>query len=144
MRKTLIFLCAFSIAGCVSAPSSVVYRGMTVETFSPAAGCGTLTLDQDCSQVSGATRKVEIHGINLRVSGGSAGKVVLVMSMPKFIPDEKSLEEGSKAIEALFKKEGVNIISTKVIYGSGKIFGVHYTLDGDGYSYLRRLSVESS
>lgn len=142
MNKLILPVLALSLSSCVSVPESVVYRGMTVSTYSTAAGCGTLSLDQDCSQMSGSTRKIEIQGIPLRVSGSEDGKTIFVMSMPSFMPDEEALSNGTQALDDWFKEQEINITTTKVMYGSGKVFGVHYTLNKDGYSNLKALSVK--
>lgn len=141
MKKIISITSALLIAGCAGTPPSIEYNKEIVGTYSTTAGCGTLSLDQDCSQMSGATRNIRIKDRDLRIAGSEDGKIVLVMSKPKFLPDEEVLKEGSQEIEKIFESRGLGILSTKVIYGSGKVFGVHYTLDGDGYSNLKQLSV---
>ena len=141
MKKALVLVTCFLLASCVSIPPSVMFNGESVKTFEASAGCGAMMLDTDCSQISGSTREIEIEGIKLRVCSGEKGKIRFVMSMSKFMPDEGALIKGSKAIEKLLKSKRVTIVSTKVMYGSGTIFGVHYSLDDDGYSYLKNLSI---
>ena len=142
MKKSLVLLLGVLISSCVSAPSKVAFNDKVVGTYSVAAGCGTLSLDQDCSQISGSTREIKINEIRLRVAGGDEGKNIFVMSMPKFSPDQEALKKGSKAIENFLRGKDIKIISTKVMYGSGKVFGVHYILDRNGYSHLKLLSVK--
>jgi len=91
--------------------------------------------------MSGATKAIEIDGVELRVSGGNSGKVVFVMSKPKMLPDDAALSKGSKAIEELIQSKNIKVLETKVMYGSGKVFGVHYTLDGDAYRFLEELAI---
>lgn len=141
MKKYLALIAFILVSGCASTPATVTFNGETVGTYGASAGCGTLMLDSDCSQMSGSTREIEINGIPLRIAGGKEGKIIFVMSMPKFMPDDKALTRGSLAIERLLKSKNVRIESTKVMFGSGKVFGVHYTLDSDGYSYLKELSI---
>ncbi|MCW8128568.1 hypothetical protein [Microbulbifer halophilus] len=141
MKKYTLTACALLLSGCVSVPSSVVYNDKTVGTYSTAAGCNTLHLEQDCSQMKGATRDIRINAIDLRIAGSQDGRTVFVMSQPKFLPDEEALKAGSKAIEDLLKNSDLDILNTRVMYGSGRVFGVHYTLSGDGYSQLKQLSV---
>lgn len=142
MKYGLLIILVLVMTGCVSTPESVVYNEQTVATYSTAAGCGTLILDQDCSQMSGSTRKIELEDIKLRIAGGNGGKVIFIMSMPNFSPDEVALNKGSKAVEKYLLEKGIKTIATKVMYGAGKVFGVHYTLDGDGYSELKMLTVK--
>lgn len=70
------------VAGCASIPDSVVFNNKTVNTFSASSGCKALSLDQDCSPLSGATRDIQIVG----VSGSEDGKTVFIMSKEKFHP----------------------------------------------------------
>ncbi|PCH61738.1 MAG: hypothetical protein COC19_04365 [SAR86 cluster bacterium] len=69
-------------------------------------------------------------------------KLYLLCLKKNFIPDEAALTKGSKAIEELLRSSRIDILSTKVMYGSGRVFGVHYTLSGDGYSKLKSLTAE--
>lgn len=140
MNKILIALSSLVLTACVSAPASFEYNGKTLGTYSTAAGCGTLKLEQDCSQMTGATRNISIEGNDLRISGSENGKIVFVMSKPTFLPDEAALSKGTRDIEALLQARGLEILETKVVVGSGTVFGVHYTLSGDGYSELSQLT----
>lgn len=140
MKKILIAISALALTACVSTPASYQYNGKVLGTYSTAAGCGTLKLEQDCSQVTGATRKITIDGTPLRISGSEDGKVVFVMSNSSFLPDEAALSKGAQTIEAFLGERGVDILETKVMVGSGKVFGVHYTLSEDGYSALTQLA----
>ncbi|WP_444930772.1 hypothetical protein ACJJIF_03025 [Microbulbifer sp. SSSA002] len=141
MKKLCIIFMITLLSGCVSTPEQVSFNGEVVGTYGPAAGCGTLLLNQDCSQMSGAKRAIEIEGIPLRVAGGEEGKVVFIMSKPMFSPDEVALRNGAEAIKKLMESKGIEILTTKVVYGNGITFGVHYTFDTDGYKYLQELSI---
>ncbi len=140
-QLTPIILLAL-LAGCVSAPKEVTFNNQTVGTYSTAAGCHTLQLKQDCSQLSGSTRNIEINGIKLRASGSEDGKIIFIMSKPKFIPDQLALKTGASEIEAFLTNNGISILGTKVMYGSDRVFGVQYSLDGDGYSLIKGLTVD--
>ncbi|WP_419535605.1 hypothetical protein [Endozoicomonas sp.] len=141
MKKAVIISAVLLLSGCASTPEVVDFNGKSAGTYSAAAGCGTLMLDNDCSQMSGSTREIEIEGTKLRISGGDSGKIVFVMSLPKFMPDEQALSKGTKSIEQFLQSKNIQVMETKVMYGSGKVFGVHYTLDNDGYTYLKELSM---
>lgn len=141
MKKAVIISAVLLLSGCASTPEFVDFNGKSAGTYSTAAGCGTLMLDNDCSQMSGSTREIEIEGTKLRISGGDSGKIVFVMSLPKFMPDEQALSKGTKSIEQFLQSKNIQVMETKVMYGSGKVFGVHYTLDNDGYTYLKELSM---
>jgi|GEM_PF-1911091 len=142
MNQTIALMLCVLMAGCASTPSAVNYNGKTVATYGTSAGCGTLLLKQDCSSLSGATRKIEIDGHPLRISGSDDGKIVFIMSMPKFLPDEQALNAGSNAIEAFLLSKEVAAVETKVMYGSGKIFGIHTTFDADAYTLLKEFSIK--
>lgn len=107
--------------------STVEFNGNSIGTYGVSAGCRTLKLDSDCSQISGSTRNIKVDGVELRVSGGDSGKVIFVMSIPKFIPYENALTQGSKSIAKILQSKEIQILETKVkvMYGSGKVFGIH-------------------
>ncbi|MDX2111919.1 MAG: hypothetical protein SFY80_16950 [Verrucomicrobiota bacterium] len=134
-------LLAFVLTGCISTPKTALYNGKEVGTYSAAAGCSTLGLDEDCS-MSGCTRKIAIDGINLRIGGGKGGTVVFIMSMPTFIPDQPAIQRGGLAVQNYLESKGVHIIETKVMYSNDTLAGVHFTLDQDGYSLLKELTVK--
>ncbi|MCL2912787.1 hypothetical protein L2725_03140 [Shewanella corallii] len=142
MRKLLVLIWAFMATACMSTPESVQFNGKTVGTYSVAAGCGTMKLDTDCSEMSGATRDIELDGTALRIAGGNNGQVVFIMSESMFSTDMKALRKASDKCEALFASKGIEVKDRKVMYGSGDIYGVHFTLSGDGYELLIPYSVE--
>lgn len=140
--KKFVFLFALAVLqGCASTPSEVTYQGEQVGTFGPASGCGTLNLDSDCSQMSGATLAIEIDGTELRIAGGDSGKIVFVMSKPGMFPDEDALSTGAQAVRKFIRSKNIEVLETKVMYGSGKVFGVHYTLNGDAFTHLKTLAL---
>ena len=142
MNKLIIITLVFFLTACASTPPTAQYSGKTVGTFGVSAGCGTLVLDQDCSQMSGSTRKIEIAGIKLRAAGGNEGKVVFLMAAAKLSADEKTLLPGAKAVEEFLSSKGTIILETKVMITNNVVLGVHYTLDNDGYSHLKLLSIK--
>ncbi|GBL06309.1 hypothetical protein [Glaciecola sp. KUL10] len=142
MTKIITLILVLFLSGCINTPAFVKYNGKNVATYSIAAGCGTLMLQEDCSQISGATRKVRISGINLKIAGGEEGKLVFIMAMAKFSADESTLIPGAKAIEEYLLEKNISVTETKVMYADGRTYGVHLTLDGDGYSHLKELTVE--
>jgi hypothetical protein len=141
-KYLLAVLAAFVITGCVSTPDTVMFNGKSVGTYSASAGCSTLGLDQDCSMMSGATREIKIEGTALRVSGGNGGTTILVMSMPKFIPDQYAVRRGATQLEAFLRAKGIEIQEIKVIYSNNTLFGVRYQLNADGYSAIKELQVD--
>ncbi len=137
----LIISTAFWISGCVSTPDFVDFDGQPVSTFSVAAGCNKLGLDEDCSGLSGSTRKISIDGLPLRAAGGNNGKIVFLMSDRTFIPDEGALRAGAKKVKAYLEEQNLTILETKVMASDDALFGVHFTADGNAYQYLKALTV---
>ena len=135
-------LATLAIAGCVSTPDTAMFNGEIVGTYSASAGCSTIGLDQDCSMSSGATREIVIEGTPLRVSGGNGGRTILVMSMPKFRPDQYAISRGATQLETYLGAKGIEIRETKVIYSNNTLFGVVYQLSADGYSAIKELHVD--
>jgi hypothetical protein len=141
-KLLLPMLATLVIAGCSSTPDTVMFNGQRVGTYGASAGCSTLGLDQDCSMMFGATRKIEIEGTALRVSGGDRGRTILIMSMPKFTSDQFAIKRGASQLEAFLRAKGIEIQDTKVIYTNYTFFGVRYQLSDDGYSAIKELSVD--
>jgi hypothetical protein len=141
-KLLLPVLATLAIAGCVSTPDTAMFNGDIVGTYSASAGCSTIGLDQDCSMWSGATREIEIEGTALRVSGGDGGRTILVMSMPKSVPDRLAISRGATQLEAYLGAKGIEIRETKVIYSNNTLFGVVFQLSADGYSAIKELHVD--
>lgn len=141
MKLIISSLLAVLLCSCVSTPKTVTFDNEVVSTFSVSAGCGSLSLDNDCSQMSGATKSITIDGIKLRISGGDSGKIVFVMSSSKLTPDQASLTLGAINVKKYLQTKGLNLITTKAMYSNETLFGIHYTFDGDAYALLNTLAV---
>jgi hypothetical protein len=141
MKKTLSLTTLVLLTGCISTPESVNFKGETVGTYSVAASCKTMMLDTDCSGFTGATKDISIDNVLLRVASGDNGKVIFIMPESSLSTNEPALKKGSGAIEQLLTSKGISIVSKKVMFGGGEVYGVHFTLDRDGYSLLHSLSI---
>lgn len=139
MKKLAIATAALVLSGCMSTPESVNFNGETVGTYSVAASCSDMLLDTDCSGMTGATKDIELAGIKLRAAAGQSGKVVFIMSESSFSTDQTALQNGAKSLEKLFKDNGIQIESKKVMFGGGDVYGVHFQLSGNGYRLLKSL-----
>lgn len=140
MKKLIILASILLMTACVTTPSSISFDGEEVGTYKLSAGCKTLQLSQDCSELSGATKNIEIEGTALRISGSDDGSIIFIMSSHKFIPDEQEISDGAKKLKSYLADSNVKVLETKVMYGNDVLFGVHYTLNQDGYTLLQDLS----
>lgn len=141
IMKTTILTCALLLTACTNTPTIITFNDQSVGTYNPAAGCASLLLQQDCSKVIGATRNIKIDETELRIAGSADGRTVLIMSKPTLAPDIIGLKRGAAAVKSFFIRKGIDIVETKVIYGDNVIVGYHYTVDVDGYSYLKTLTI---
>lgn len=140
MKKALSLATLVLLTGCISTPESVNFEGETVGTYSVAASCKTMMLDTDCSEFSGATKDISIDNVVLRVASGNNGQVIFIMPESILSTNEPALKKGADAIEQLLTSKGISIVNKKVMLGGGEVYGVHFTLDGEGYSLLNSFS----
>ena len=104
-------------------------------------------LTQDCSGFSGATRLVELSGVQFKIAGSGDGRVVLLMGA-KQISDAhkgKSTEVANVAYEVTKKyllDQGVKITLVEPVASGSLLAGYAITTDSDAYSLLKTLSVE--
>jgi len=116
-----------------------------MQTFSGiAATCNNpFALSQDCSNWSGAKRKIKINGVEAKIAGSEDGKVVMVMGPSLFsgslsINADKALDETANVL----KENGIAIKKVTGITLGKNIAGYFIELDGDGYKVLKKYSME--
>lgn len=131
------------MTGCISVPTSVNYNGTEIPAVSPSSDCNKpYALDQDCSGMSGAKRKIEFENNIVRIAGSADGTTIFVMSNKKFGFDTMRLTITSSAIEAFLVEKGFNVIETQAMAVNGEIAGYYFVFDGDIYSIMKEFSIE--
>lgn len=140
--KTILLTCLVFLTACTNTPTIITFNDQSVGTFNPTAGCHSLLLTQDCSKITGATKKIKIDEIRLRIAGSTDGRNLLIMSNTTLSPDTIALKNGKTAVDNFFTRKDIEIVNTKVIYGNNIILGHYYTFDIDGYTLLKQLAVK--
>ncbi len=113
-------------------------------------------LAQDCSNRIGPIRKVELKGYRMKVAGSKDGKVLFVAfcsclekatdreGVTSIVDQGVDIGKCASAVLEEFGKNGINIIRTnkaRLAFGAEPAF--IYELDQDGYSLLKRYTVEA-
>ena len=139
MKKIMFSAGMLILSGCISTPESVNFNGETVGTFSVAANWSDMSLNTDCSGLTGATNEIELDGIKFRAASGQSGKVIFIMSESSFSTDQAALKNGAKSLEKLSNINGIQIITKKVMFGGNDVYGVHFQLSDNGYKLLKNI-----
>ena len=111
-------------------------------------------LTHDCSFLNGATRTIQLEGVEAKIAGSDDGKIVLVMSgshMLNSIKDGLTLGMASfrgspsqrclKAVSKKLKANQIQILQRIKLVSYGSIDGFLLKLDKDGYSLLKAHSI---
>jgi hypothetical protein len=125
-------------SGCASAPATFSYNGEQVPAMNlTAITCSNpYELSQDCSSFSGAKRKVQIGGLEVKVAGSAAGDVVLLMASGlTFKPEE--LRAAGVALEKMAADRGIQVLERKAGGNGSALAALMIVFDGDVYSLLQ-------
>lgn len=141
---SLILIVSLSLVGCMSVPTSVDYNGKQVPAVSPAsAGCNKpYQLDQDCSGLSGAKRKIDFEGHTVKIAGSQDGSVILIMANKSFGFETMKLTVATSAIESFLIGKGFNVVETTAMAANGEVAGYYFVFDGDVYSVMKEFTIE--
>lgn len=113
-------------------------------------------LEQDCSNLVGPSRKVELKGYRMKVAGTKDGKVLFAAfcsclekatdreGVTSIVDQGVDIGKCTSALLEEFGKNDINIIRTnesRLAFGAEPAF--IYELDQDGYSLLKRYTVDA-
>jgi hypothetical protein len=109
-------------------------------------------LEQDCSEVRGATRRVMVGNRPVAVAGSKDGTIVLVVDAdatfnlfvgtPLLLNNprhDKAVNENYRVVRAYFDSKSVSVKRVRPIQGVDSIDGYILELGSDGYSLLKEL-----
>jgi len=142
----VVFVAALA-CGCATTPEVAETDGVVSTTLSK---CSDYDFTQDCSFWSGAKRRIQIDGFELRVAGSTAGDNILIMdaklaenafsdAVRLNIGEDKHstyVNESYRVIEKHLGEHGISILKTIRLGKISEIDGYIIQLDGDGYSVL--------
>jgi hypothetical protein len=111
-------------------------------------------LEQDCSEVRGATRRVMVGNRPVAIAGSKDGTIVLVVDAnatfnlfvgtPLLLNNprhDKAVNENYRVIRAYLDSKSVPVKRVRPVQGVGSIDAYILELGSDGYSLLKELPV---
>ena len=113
-------------------------------------------LTQDCSNTTGATKRIIVKDLKLSVFGNQGGDVVGVMtrsiwgsgfkkvSSIGLFNDNKLLHDALGEVEKVLEQNSIGVEKKILMKSFGTIDGFFLELDGDGYSALEQFEVKES
>ncbi|MBI9077394.1 MAG: hypothetical protein JEZ02_18450 [Desulfatibacillum sp.] len=146
--QTLSFQIAeeFGIQGKENA-SGTVYDSIN---FNEISCKRPFNLTQDCSNWSGATRKIQIDDVSINVAGSDCGKAILIMPGTGRKTELKDaftlglMEYNSgpsrvclDKVRSVLEARGLRILKITKVPSRASVRGYVLALDGDGYSFLK-------
>lgn len=96
-------------------------------------------LTQDCSFFSGPKRKVEIDGLNFKITGSANGDIIF-MAGKWFRSDLAAM--AFKVAKDLLLKNKINIKKVRPVITLGQTQGYLLILDGNGYDVLSKYTLK--
>ena len=148
MRYTfalLVTVCV-TLAGCLSTPAIVSYKGLPVNAIS--AGSMTCrdpyTLEQDCS-LGIATLRVRLNNLTFRVASTSDGRIILVMSEldGMSVPTQYQTELAGDAVQVLAATLNATTLKLEGLARGPFVRGYILRFDKDVYTKLKESAVDN-
>ena len=134
-------MAAAALCGCASQPAARVTDADGMESVSAITlSCGKpFALTQDCSIWSGPTKKINVGGKDIKVSGNADGTITVMFGQ------EKSTQATNLAYD-LLKRElverGYEITSVTPIESAGLMFGYAIETTEPNYQVWEEFAVE--
>lgn len=134
-------LAALFLAGCATAPPTATFKGSQVPTVSAITVTCTspYVFTQNCAPGGGgASLKLLINNVPMRVAGTADGRSIVVMSEAA-IPKQERAEEAVEAMGAAAEPTGARLVKMEAIalVGVG-VLGYIIHFDRDVYTTIRR------
>jgi hypothetical protein len=128
----------FGITACISAPSSAIFNDKSVPVVSALSmSCSApWELAQDCSNMSGGTRRIKLGGLEMRAAGTADGKIVYVRNAVRSRTPAGD-EAAANAVIDLSKQNGVNLIKVDAAMTGSISSGFILTFNADAYTKLK-------
>jgi hypothetical protein len=152
--KIFFIFASCLLSGCVATTSVVgSAAGEKPITLSGLSCTNPYLLEQDCSNFSGATRKVMVGNRRVAVAGSKDGTIVLLMDadtgFSEFIrplllsnpTHDTAVNENYRVVRAYFDSKSVSVKRVRPVQSARSIDGYILELGSDGYGLLKELSV---
>lgn len=154
MRLLGLFAILSLVAGCASTTVVTDAQGHEAINTVGMTCKKPYELSRDCSIWSGATRKIDIEGFELKIAGSEAGTEVLVMDAHLFKNSMSDIftlnspthsqasNQSYNSVKKVLTAENISIKKAVPLRSFGNVDGYVLELDGDGYKKLIEYSVE--
>jgi hypothetical protein len=157
MKYLLAIGLSFTLIGCTDVPE--------VQSNDTSGAINTVKLtcknpykfEQDCNNWIGASRTIDINGFEVKVGATSKGNVVLVMDANYFgnvifsnplvlnsPKHSKAVNNSFNAVRNVLVQNNIKINRARPLKSFGNIDGYILELSGDGYSLLKKYTVDKS
>jgi len=99
-------------------------------------------LSQDCSNWSGATRKISFNGFDMKIAGSINGQVVLIMGPSVFAMHNEKINIAFELVKRELFENDIRLLATRPVAWLGELCCYVIETSGDAYSVLNAYSVE--
>lgn len=138
IKTTLLLFSAVLLTACVSNPPVLVPDSVNNDSIS-AIGmtCGSPhKLSQDCSGLSGPTKKISISGIKMKVAGTSDGTVIVMFGTSSISPNMQEINTSYELIKRALVANKIGIVKTTPVISSNILFGYAIETDKPAYKLI--------
>jgi hypothetical protein len=126
------------LSGCFSTPAVVGYKGRPVAAVNAGSmSCSTpYAFTQDCSAWSGASLRVKLKDLIVKVAASADGRTILVMT-EKTLPTQYESELAADAVQEIASSKGAKLLKLEALAIGGNVPGYILTFDADVYTALK-------
>ena len=138
IKNAPLLFTAVLLVACVSNPPVLVPDSMSNASIT-AVGmtCSSpYELSQDCSGLSGPTKKISISGMEMKVAGTSDGTVIVMFGTSSMSPNMQEINASYELIKRELVANQIGIIKVTPIISSNILFGYAIETDRPSYEFI--------
>ncbi|QFT55379.1 hypothetical protein [Microbulbifer sp. THAF38] len=140
IKNTLLLFSAVLLTACVSNPPVLVPDSLNNDSIS-AVGMTCSSphqLSQDCSGLSGPTKKISISGMKMKVAGSSDGTVIVMFGSSSMSPNMQEINTSYELIKRELVASKIGIIKVTPVISSNILFGYAIETDKPAYELISK------
>jgi len=143
IRSSLVLIMAVSLTACVSNPPVLVPDALNSKSISGISmSCSSpYELSNDCSGLSGPTKKIAISGVKMKVAGTDDGKVIMMFGYSSLSPNMQEINTGYEMIKRELVTNNITIVKVKPVVSSNILFGYALETDKPSYDVLSQFGI---
>lgn len=142
MSKNILLFSAVLLTACVSNPPILVPDSLNNDSIS-AVGMTCSSpheLSQDCSGLSGPTKKISISGMKMKVAGTSGGTVIVMFGTSSMNPNMQEINASYELIKRELVANKIGIIKVTPVISTNILFGYAIETDKPAYELISKQS----